>query len=337
VAAVFFTNAAVFANVVPRYPDIKAALGLSNTGLGSAIAAFPLGALLAGLLAAPLMRRLGSAVIAAAGTMLLAFAVLLLAVASSWVGLAAVLLVAGALDAVIDVAQNAHGLRVQRLYGRSIVNSFHGVWSIGAVVGGLMGSAAAGLSLPLGPHLLTASVLFSLVAMIAYRFLLPGPEDAERAREAEEVAALEGHASSPTPPPPRDRRGAPAVVKVLLTLGVLAACGALAEDSASSWSALYLRSYLAVPAAAAGLGFVAFQAAMTTGRLLGDRVVDRFGQRHVVRTGGLLAAAGMGGALALPSPATGLFGYGLVGLGVATVVPPCTARTSSADSAPGLG
>ena len=66
--------------------------------------------------------------------------------------LAAALFMAGACDAVTDVAQNAHGLRVQRLYGRSIVNSLHGVWSIGAVLGGLMGSAAVGLSLPLHLH-----------------------------------------------------------------------------------------------------------------------------------------------------------------------------------------
>ena len=145
VAAVFLTNGALFANVVPRYPEIKADLGVSNAVLGTALAAFPLGALLAGLFAAAVIRRFGSARVAALGIVALAASTLAIPFAPNWLALAGVLVVIGALDAIVDVAQNAHGLRVQRLYGRSIVNSFHGVWSIGAVLGGLMGSAAAGL------------------------------------------------------------------------------------------------------------------------------------------------------------------------------------------------
>ena len=333
VAALFFTNGALFANVVPRYPEIKADLGLSNAALGSALAAFPLGALIAGLFAATLISRWRSSRVASFGIVLLAIAILLVSVAHGWAILAVVLFAAGALDAVVDVAQNAHGLRVQRLYGRSIVNSFHGVWSIGAVTGGLMGSAAAGLSVPLPVHLVGASVLFSGVALVCYRFLLPGPENAERVADAEVVAAAEGHGSSPA----SARTGLRAVrgpaLRLLIALGVLAACGALIEDAGASWGALYLRNDLAAGAAVAGLAFVALQTAMTVGRLTGDRVIDRFGQRTVVRAGGAVAAAGMGLALALPSVPTTLVGFALAGLGVATLVP---AAMHTADELPGL-
>ena len=37
VAALFLTNGAVFFNVVPRYPQIKEALALSNAALGTAL------------------------------------------------------------------------------------------------------------------------------------------------------------------------------------------------------------------------------------------------------------------------------------------------------------
>ncbi|MCU1398325.1 MAG: putative transporter, partial [Acidimicrobiales bacterium] len=167
-AAVFLTNGAVFANIVPRYPQIKKSLGISNAALGTAIAAFPLGALLGGLFAAAAIRRWRSSRVATAGIVLLATAILLIAFASNWLTLAAVLFVAGGLDAIIDVAQNAHGLRVQRLYRRSIVNSFHGVWSIGAVLGGLMGSAAAGLGLSLKTHLAISTIVFGAIALLAY-------------------------------------------------------------------------------------------------------------------------------------------------------------------------
>lgn len=320
----FFTNAALFANLVPRYPDIKSDLGLSNTAFGSAIAAFPLGALLAGLLAAPLIRRLGSATVATTGTVLLAVALASVPLAGGWAALAGVVLVAGAVDAIVDVAQNAHGLRVQRRYRRSIVNSFHGVWSIGAVTGGLMGSVAAGAGLALGVHVTGAAAIFVVVIAVARRSLLTGPDDEGRPPEA----------AAPGGP---DGSGAPQVLRAaigtVVVLGLLAAGGALAEDAASSWSALYLRSELGAGAALAGLGFVGFQVAMTTGRLLGDRVVDRFGPALVVRTGGVVAAAGMGAALSLPSVATALAAYALVGLGVATVVP---AAMHAADELPGL-
>jgi MFS family permease len=333
VAALFLTNGAVFFNVVPRYPQIKAELGLSNGVFGTAVAAYPLGALLAGLLAGAAIRRLGSARVASFGIVLTTIATLAIPVAPGWILFGAVLFVVGALDSGVDVAQNAHGLRVQRLYRRSIVNSLHGVWSIGAVLGGLMGAAAAGLRVPLSAHLAVSAALFSAVALIAYRFLLPGPEDAERTAEAEDVAAADGHPAAPPAHHGRRRPVTGSAVRMLAALGVLAACGALVEDAGSTWGALYLSTGLGTSAATAGLAVVALQGAMTIGRLTGDRVVDRFGQRTVARAGGMLAAAGMGVALALPTVPITLAGFALAGLGFATLVP---AAMHTADELPGL-
>jgi MFS family permease len=324
VAALFFTNGAVFANFVPRYPEIKDRLDLGNGALGSAIAAFPFGALVAGLFAAAIIGRFRSGRVASFGIVLLSAAIVLVAVAPTWGVLAVVFFVGGALDAVVDVAQNTHGLRVQRVYGRSIVNSFHGVWSIGAVTGGLMGSAAAGLSVPLLAHLVVSAALASTIALVAYRSLLPGPDDTERGVADEPAAPARGLGL---------RRAPRAVVRVLLLLGLLAACGAVVEDAGASWGAVYLRDERGAAAATAGLAFVALSVAMTTGRLLGDRVVDRFGQRRVVSTGGLVIAIGMGSALLFPSVPTTVAGFLVAGLGVATLVP---ASMHSADELPSL-
>ena len=327
VAALFLTNGAVFFNVVPRYPEIKADLGVSNAVLGAALAGYPIGALLAGLLAGAAIRRFRSARVAAFGIVLTTVATLAIPVAPHWLAFGAVLFAVGALDAIVDVAQNAHGLRVQRLYGRSILNSLHGVWSIGAVLGGLMGSAAAGLGIPLAGHLSISAVTFSVVALVAYRFLLPGPEDAER-----EPATADPAATPAARPGGRRSYGGPAL-RMLAALSALAACGALVEDAGASWGAIYLNDYLQTAAATAGLAVVVFQAAMTVGRLAGDRIVDRFGQRTVARAGAALAALGMGGALAVPTLGTALAGFALAGLGFATLVP---AAMHTADELPGL-
>lgn len=323
VAALFLTNGAVYFNVVPRFPQIRDELGLSNTALGAAIAAMPVGALLAGLLAGALIRRYRSARLAAFGVVLTTITSLAIPFAPNGFALGAALFVFGAIDSIIDVAQNTHGLRVQRLYGRSIVNSLHGVWSIGAVLGGLMGSAAAGLNLSLGLHLTISAVIFTIVALAAFAFLLPGPDDSPTTTSSAPSSA----------PDPSEKHTRAVAVRLLAVLGVLAACGALVEDAGASWGAIFLTDELNTDAATAGLAVVAMQVAMTIGRLTGDRAVDRFGQRTVVRTGAALTAAGMAAALAYPTVTTALAGFALAGLGCATLVP---AAMHTADELPGL-
>jgi MFS family permease len=168
VAALFLTNGALFANLLPRYPEIKTDLHLSNAVYGAAIAAFSGGALVAGLAAAALIRRFHSSRVAVVGTIGIATFVVIAGLAGTPLVLAAALFIAGASDAVTDVAQNAHGLRVQRNYGRSIINSFHAVWAVGAIVGGLMGAGAIAIHMPRTTHLLIAGVIFSAVVLIAY-------------------------------------------------------------------------------------------------------------------------------------------------------------------------
>ncbi|MFE4056831.1 MFS transporter [Streptomyces sp. NPDC059096] len=321
VAVLFFTNGALFANLLPRYPQIKADLGISNSTYGLAVAAFPAGAIVAGLAAGVLVRRFGSAGVAVAGTLLTGVGILAAGLAGS-VGLfAAALFLAGAMDALTDVAQNAHGLRVQRRYGRSIINAFHAIWSIGAVTGGLMAAGAITLGLSRGQHLTLSAGVLSLAAVAAWRFCLPGPDS-----EPEEADAARERSAGGT-------GGFPRTGYVLAALVVIATAGTLVEDAGSSWAALYLSDTLKSSAALAACGFIALVGAQFIGRIIGDRLVDRFGQRTVARAGGLIAAGGMGLALAVPTPAGTILGFAAAGFGVATLVP---AAMHEADELPGL-
>ena len=132
---VFLANGLGFANLVPRFPEIVEQLGLSKAAFGQAVAAASVGALVAGLAASWLISRLTSARVASLGMLVVALALLGAGLARSWIVLAGCLLVVGGTDAIVDVAQNAHGLRVQRRWGASIVTSFHAAWSLGAVLG----------------------------------------------------------------------------------------------------------------------------------------------------------------------------------------------------------
>ncbi len=330
VAAFFLTNGALFANLIPRYPQIKADLGLDNAAYGLAIAAFPAGAIAAGLLAGASVRRLGSAGAAAIGTVLTAAGVVAAGTAPSVAVLVVALALAGAADAITDVAQNAHGLRVQRGYGRSIINSFHALWSIGAVLGGSMAAGAIALGLSRGVHLGVAAAVFAVVALLALRSCLPGPDEggADGSDPASEPAA----ASAPEVARAASRLPSRRTL-VVAALVAIAVGGTLVEDAGNSWAAVYLSGPLGSSAAVAASGYIALVGAQTIGRLLGDRLVDRFGQRAVARTGALVAAAGMGLALAVPTVPGTIVGFAAAGLGVATLVP---AAMQQADALPGL-
>ena len=199
-AALFLTNGALFANLLPRFPEIKTDLGLSNTAFGLAVAAFSGGALLTGPAAAALIRRYRSSVVAVAGSVLIAVFTIVAGLAPTGPVLAAALFCAGAADSVTDVAQNVHGLRVQRAYGRFIINSLHAVWSSGAVLGGLMGAGAIYLGIPRAVQLSASGLVFSVLCLIAYRFLLPGPDhDDTESRTDERVAGESGRRQAGEP------------------------------------------------------------------------------------------------------------------------------------------
>ena len=306
----------MFANLLPRYPEIKADLGLSNAVYGVAVAAFSVGALVTGPTAAVLIRRFRSAPVAVWGSVGIAAFAWLAGVAPSVWTFAGALLVAGGCDAVTDVAQNAHGLRVQRRYGRSIINSFHAVWSAGAILGGAMGAAAIALHVSRGAHLAVSAVVFSVMCLIAYRFLLPGPDDA----------------AVPAAAPIEMSRARVATYVALAAVVTIAIADAAIEDAGSSWATLYLRE-LGAPGAIAVFGYIAAVGFQFIGRIVADRLVDRYGQRVVARVGGAIAAVGMGLALAFPSVPSVIAGFAAAGLGVASLIPAAMQR---ADELPGL-
>lgn len=307
VSVLFIVNGAVYANVVPRLPAIKADLGLSNTALGTAVAGLAVGALVSGLAAGWLIGRFTSGRVAVTCGLALGVVLPGFAAAPGWAVLAAVYFVLGALDSLMDVSMNAHALRVQRAYAHSIVSGLHGLWSVGAVAGGIVGTAAAALDVPLGLHLLAAGAVTVVAAMWTRLHILEGPDDVER---------IEHQAQTEAAPDRRRRAG-----RRLALLGSVVLFAAVIEDAPASWGAVLLRTELGATAAVAGLVFIAFQGAMTVGRLLGDRVVDRFGEVAVMRTGGLATTAGAGAGLLSGRPWGVIAGFAVAGLGAAVLFP----------------
>lgn len=316
-AVFFFTNGAVIANLLPRLPQIKAEYHLSDDLYGVTVAALPAGAIIAGLAGGALTRRFGSARVATIGTLVTATALVAACLMPFPLLFALLLAVAGGADAVTDVAQNAHGLQVQRRYQRSIINSFHAVWSIGAVTGGLMSAAAVALSLPLWWHLLVSGSVCAALVLWAQRGCLPTANTRPEPRgEGVNPSSVSFEATV------RSAAGPKLVVYLtLLALVLIATAGTMVEDMANSWATLYLGRDLQATTQVAPFGFPTIVGAQFVGRIAGDSLVNRWGYRNVVRFGGALIALGVGSAIAWPTIAVTFAGFVAAGFGSATLVP----------------
>lgn len=321
ISLMFFTNGAMMAGILPRYPEVKGAFELSNTAFGLMVAIGPLASMAASSLPAPLIRRFGAVPTMSVWTVGMGLAMALAGIAPHFIIFAVALAMAGFSDAIVDAAQNVHGVRVEDAYGKTIINSLHALWSLGATTGGLVGAWSASQHIPLSIHLpVAAAILVAMVGVAAWLSRLPngGRPNIEAPTDA---------APAPSTKLP------PGAWKLILPLVFLAIAGVLTEDIAANWSAVYLVQVVGASAGVGGLGYAVMLASQFVGRVLGDPSTDKWGRVAVVRAGGVMIA--VGGALVVFFPAlpTVLIGYALAGYGCATVVP---AAYAAAGRLPGL-
>jgi Major Facilitator Superfamily len=310
VAAIFLVNGTAFASWVPHIPTVQQKLALSPGVLGLALLAIAIGSLMSMPIAGWMVARHGSRIVALVAGSLYCAVIPLPLLAPSLPVLVVALMLFGMFNGAMDVAMNAHGVAVERLLGRPIMSSLHAMFSIG----GILGAGSAVVLLPLGvapiAHVGVTALLGFAVMLATVRFLLPHAVDSRG--EGAHFAL------------PRGR---------LLVLGAMGFFILMTEGAMGDWTAIYLRLDLGADAGFAAAGFAVFSATMSVGRLTGDRLVAVFGPVAMVGWGALVAATGLGGALLLHDPLAAILGFGLVGLGLANIVP---ILFSAAGRTPGM-
>ncbi|WP_438002439.1 MFS transporter [Sorangium sp. So ce185] len=302
VSVMFVANGIAFASWAARVPAVRERLALRDSALGLALLGVAVGAMLAFRAAGPLIARFGSRRVTRVSAVLLCAALPLPALAPSFAALVAALLLLGASNGLMDVAMNAQAVEVERRHRRPILASFHGMFSLGGLVGASLGALAADRAVSPAAHLV------AIAAVLAAAVTAAG-------------AALSADARLEAPAPAAD--GAPAERRStrLLLLGLIAFCSSIGEGAMANWSAVYLRDELHTTAAVAATGYAVFSLAMLLGRFSGDGLTQRFGAARLVRSAALLVAAGLGAALLVNVPIAMLLGFGCVGAGLSVVVP----------------
>ncbi|MEV1046590.1 MFS transporter [Streptomyces sp. NPDC049916] len=299
VATVFAVHGAVTGSFATRVPWIQDHAGVSAGQLGLALAFPAIGASLTMPLAGRISHTFGARAALRGLLALWTLALILPSLAPNLVTLCAVLFVYGASAGMSDVAMNALGVEVENRLDRSIMSGLHGMWSVGTLTGSAAGTVAAHLGTDARLHHLLAALVLTALGLIACRGVLD----------------LRGEPDEVPPPrftlPPRSA----------LIIGAVGFCAVFAEGASLDWSAVYLRDVLGGSAGVAAASTTAFALMMAVARIAGDRIVDRFGAVRTVRTSGVLATAGGLLVVFSPVPAAALCGFGLLGLGVAVVVP----------------
>lgn len=305
IAVVFFADGAIFGTWVSRVPAIEDHVHSRTGPLGLALLGIAVGALLSRQVAGQLVVRMGSRVIARVGIASCCAMLPLPALAANVTVLGLALIGFGAALGLLDVAMNANGVAVQGQMGRPVMSSFHGTYSVGGLVGSLAGgrAAAAGMS-PLSQFLLVGIIL-GLLSLLASSWLLPSSGDMEQKQEA-----MRGWAKLPS----RYRLA-------LFLLGFVGLCSMVGEGASGDWGAIYLHSNLGTSMSLASLGFAAYSFAMAAGRLLGDRLVARWGELQVITRSAAFAGIGFALALLIGNPVAAICGFTVLGLGLSTVIP----------------
>lgn len=306
----FFVLGVMFATWGVHVPTVKAHYGLGEQSLALAMLAGGVGALMALAQAGRVVGRFGPATVAAVMGVLCCASVASLLAFPVYGALLVVMLGFGITGSLMDVAINVEASEIERQSGRPLMSGFHGMFSLGGMMGAGLGSLAPTLGLSAQGHLFVATGLGAVAALVASRLMLPVPPGASQEKHP---------LSIPRGP--------------LLLLGVLASMGLIAEGAMYDWSVLFMKEERGSGASTAALAYASFSGAMAAGRFGGDWVRARMSGTRLMRASGVLAAAGMALALSVPSPLVALLGFALVGLGLSNVVP---VLFSAAAQVPGV-
>lgn len=294
----FFIAGFAIASWAPLVPYAKARVDLDEGTLGMLLLCLGVGSIIAMPMAGALAARYGCRRLLVASTVLICLCLPLLATVSSLPLLVATLFVFGASMGGVDCTANIQAVIVERASGRTMMSGFHGLFSLGGIVGaaGVSGLLSLGISPVASMLVVVALTLFALAKATPHLLPYGSPS------EGPAFAVPHG---------------------VVLFIGLLCFTVFLAEGAMLDWSAVFLSSLRGVETSYAGLGYAVFAVTMTLGRLFGDAVVRRVGANRVIILGGLCAAGGLGIATLIPALEAALLGYALVGAGCSNIVPVC--------------
>lgn len=299
VAMFYFSMGLCFATWASRIPTIKTALHLGEGALGTILFALPVGQLTMMFFSGKLVTRFGSNRILPFSILMYAFSLTNLGLAQNAWQLGLGLFVFGIFANLTNISVNTQGVYTEGLFKRTIMSSFHGMWSLAGFIGALVGLGMLTLELNTYSHfLIVATIMFFLVAF-NFKFLIKAKQSV--LHQKKKIFRK----------PDRS----------LTLLGIIGFCSMASEGVMFDWSGVYFKEIIKVPGALAVLGYTSFMIMMASGRFLGDGLINKFGRIRVMQISGIMISSGLFTAVFFPFLIPSTIAFMFVGLGVSTIVP----------------
>jgi MFS family permease len=296
----FLVHGLVVSTWVSRIPAIKSALRLSNGVLGLTLLSSAFGAVLFIPVAGILIGKYGSKKVCTGSSIAFCLCLIPLAASANVYWLAASLFVYGAFAASMDVSMNAQGVEIESALGKPTMSRFHGMFSMGGMLGASVGGFLAARGLMPLPHFAFSAVLNAIAVAAVMPWLLETHGDPHGGEHRLPLNKI----------PP-----------VLLALSAIGFCILLSEGAMSDWTAVYLRQNQHAGQGIAAAGYAVFSASMAVFRFLGDWITTWLGPLQTVRSASLLAAFGLSCALFAPTAEWSLPGFAIAGAGFSVIIP----------------
>jgi MFS family permease len=315
VTATFIAHAVVFSSWAAHIPHVKAELGLTDAALGTALFGAPVGSIAATLLSNWVLPRWGSHRVVRLTVAGYAGAGVTVGLAKSATALFLALALWGAFQGALDVAMNTQAGAAERLARAPIMARFHGMWSLGALLGAVIGAACVGAGVGLAAQLAVLGITVVIVVEPLTRHLIPDGS-ARSARSRNTGGSKRGWMNA-----------------TVATLAAVAFASFFCEGAATDWSANYLHDVVGAGPGLSALSYAGYTATMVITRFAALRLHARVSSRRLLPALALLAVVGMSVTLATANPIVSVIGFACLGAGVALLVPTAFSAAYSASGA----
>ncbi|MBT0810836.1 MFS transporter [Litoribacter ruber] len=297
-SSLFFLSGLCFASWATRIPEIQLKFSLSEAELGALLLGMPFGSLIALPLAGFMVHRFGSRIVLLLSGLCYGFFLVMIGLSDTLYTLAGVVVVFGMLGNIMNIALNTHAIEIEDLYQRNILGSFHGLWSLAGFTGAGIGGLTIYFGLPAFHHFLVVAAIVIAIVVFSQAYIIKE----------------------------RQSRGGSGMVlrrpdNLLLRVGLIGFFGMMCEGCMFDWSGVYFKKVVQIDPSYVAAGYVAFMAAMASGRFASDAIINRVGKVLTLKVSGILIGLGLSLAVIFPYVATSVIGFILVGFGTASVIP----------------
>jgi MFS family permease len=297
-AIFFFISGFGYSTWASRIPTIKHQLNLNEAQLGLVLFALPIGLMFTMPITSRLLTHYSSKAIMLFGSLFLSGVLILIGISNTMWQLIAMLFCFGSARNLMTLSINTQAVAVQALYSKSIMATFHGIWSLAGFAGAAVGLVMVYFNIAPTLHFLFVSIALTLLTLYFIKDTLH---------------------QKPAPQPKRPVFSLPD--KYLLKFSLICFACMACENTMYDWSAIYFQKEVNPDKTVATAAFVIYLVAMTTGRFLGDRIVTRLGIKTVLKYSGAFIFCGLMLAVLLPYSVIVTVGFILVGFGVSCIVP----------------